>query len=362
MVDRGVSGRRRSRRAEIRAWRRMLADELAESRVYRELADRRQGVEREILLGLAEAEQRHAGHWRKLLGSEAKPRRATLRMRTLALLARRFGWIFVLALVQRAENRSSYGSEENATAAMEADERVHGEVVRGLAARGRARMSGTLRAAVFGVNDGLVSNFALVLGVIGGGATTTVVLLTGLSGLLAGALSMAAGEYVSVSSQRELLAAARPDERTHGFVAYLDVNANELALVYRARGLSAEEAERSAAAVLRNSAGGLPAVEGDGSAGEAVGSAAGAASSSFVAFAVGALLPVVPFLLGLHGLGAVFVAGVLSGAALLLTGAVVGVLSGAAPSSRALRQLAIGVAAAGSTYLLGTAFGVLTGG
>ena len=96
---------------------------------------------------------------------------------------------------------------------MAADERIHEEVVRGLAARGRARVSGTFRAAVFGANDGLVSNLALVLGVIGGGAATTTVLLTGLSGLLAGALSMGAGEFVSVRSQRELLAASVPDTR-----------------------------------------------------------------------------------------------------------------------------------------------------
>ncbi|SDQ27328.1 VIT1/CCC1 transporter family protein [Actinopolyspora saharensis] len=360
MADRSSSGRSRRRRGKLRAWRKKLADEQAESTVYRELAARRQGEEREILLELSEAEQRHADHWRKLLGPEAeKPRRATLRMRSLAFLARRFGWIFVLALVQRAEARSDYDFAEDATASMAADERIHGEVVRGLAARGRARMSGTLRAAVFGINDGLVSNFALVLGVIGGGAGTGVVLLAGLSGLLAGALSMAAGEYVSVSSQRELLAAAEPDERAHSSVPYLDVDANELALVYRARGMSAEQARQRADAVLRRApTAALPAEPGGTQEGEVVGSALGAATSSFLAFGLGALLPVLPFLAGADGASAVAVAGALSGLALLGTGSTVGVLSGGYPLPRAARQLAIGTSAALLTYLLGVLFGV----
>jgi hypothetical protein len=94
---------------------------------------------------------------------------------------------------------------------MAADERIHGEVVRGLAARGRTRAAGSFRAAVFGANDGLVSNLALVLGIGATGVPAVTVLFTGIAGLLAGALSMGAGEYVSVRSQRELLEASRPD-------------------------------------------------------------------------------------------------------------------------------------------------------
>ena len=238
--------------ATLRKWRRRLADEQAEARVYRDLAARRTGEEREILLGLAVAEERHAAHWARLLGDHlGDVGRGATRMRVLAFLARRFGSVFVLALAQRAETRSPYAADADATPAMAADERIHEEVVRGLAARGRARVSGTFRAAVFGANDGLVSNLALVLGVIGGGATTTTVLLTGLSGLLAGALSMGAGEFVSVRSQRELLAASVPDTRDAASVLpRLDVDANELALVYRARGVEPVEADRRAREVL----------------------------------------------------------------------------------------------------------------
>src|ERR1700712_2533016 len=226
--------------AAVRKWRRRLADEKAEGRVYRSLAGRRSGEEREILLGLGDAGGRQAAHWAKLLGEQAgEPGAGDIRMRALGWLARHFGSVFVLALVQRSETRSPYDTDADATPAIAADERMHEEGGRGAAARGRARVSGTFRAAVFGANDGLVSNLALVLGVSGGGVSTQAVLLTGLSGLLAGALSMGAGEYVSVRSQRELLAASAPDPNAHTAVPKLDVDANELALVYRARGMGA---------------------------------------------------------------------------------------------------------------------------
>ncbi|MEQ4209031.1 VIT1/CCC1 family protein [Actinopolymorpha sp. B9G3] len=341
----------------------MLADEREEARVYRELAGRSDGEERQILLGLADAETRHAAYWERLLGEDVgPPQRGSPRMRLLAHLARRFGWLFVLVLMQHAESRWRYAADADVPAAMAADERIHAEVVRGLAARGRARLSGTLRASVFGANDGLVSNISLVLGVIGGGASSRSVLLAGLAGLLAGALSMAAGEYISVSSQRELLAASRPDDQARISVAQLDVDANELALVYRARGIPADEAERRADAVLhRQSVGPAPPTRAGIDGTDVVGSGLGAAISSFVFFAVGAFIPVLPFLLGMQELTAVLVAGVLTGVALMIAGATVGVLSGASPLRRALRQLAIGVTAATATYLLGLAFGTIVG-
>lgn len=193
--------------AQIRRWRRYLAEERAEAAVYRELAGRREGEEREIFLKLAQAEDRHAAHWEELLGDRiGLPLRPRIGSRLLTILASRFGSVFVLTLAQRAEARSAYADDEFATAAMAADEQIHEEVVRALAAAGRQRMSGTLRAAVFGMNDGLVSNLALVLGVGASGASTGTILLAGFAGLLAGALSMGAGEYVSIRSQRELLA------------------------------------------------------------------------------------------------------------------------------------------------------------
>lgn len=349
-------------RSDLARWRRYLANERAEAAVYRDLASRRSGDEREILLAIAEAEARHEAHWIALLGDEAgRPLRGDLRTRVLGWLARRFGSVFVLALAQRAEARSPYDTDVDATSAMAADERVHEEVVRALAARGRQRLSGTFRAAVFGANDGLVSNLALVLGIGAIGVPATVVLATGMAGLLAGALSMGAGEFVSVRSQRELLAASNPNPQTRDALPNLDVDENELSLVYRARGMTSEEATAHAAEVLRDLGGETGGID-HGAADEIdehleIGSAWRAAGSSFAFFASGAIIPVLPYLFGATGLMAVVIATVLVGLALLATGAIVGLLSGAPPLRRALRQLAIGLGAAGATYALGLLFG-----
>jgi VIT1/CCC1 family predicted Fe2+/Mn2+ transporter len=342
----------------------MLADERSEAELYRSLAGRRTGEDREILLGIADAEVRHAEHWERLLGDDVgRPQRGSLRTRALIALARRFGSVFVLALVQQAESRTPYAADLDATRAMAADERVHEEVVRGLAARGRARVSGTFRAAVFGANDGLVSNLALVLGVSGGGVSTNTILLTGLAGLLAGALSMGAGEWISVRSQRELLTASAPSLGAYHVVPHLDVDANELALVYRARGMPADEAERRAEVVLESQeAQGAALYETTSTdALDAVGSDLAAGLSSFAFFASGAAIPVLPFAFGLSEIPALIVACVLVGLALLMTGAIVGVLSGGPPHSRALRQLAIGLGAAAITYAVGSLAGSALG-
>ncbi|HEY0119320.1 MAG TPA: VIT1/CCC1 family protein [Cellulomonas sp.] len=364
---------------QVRRWRRYLADERAEAAVYRDLASRRTGEEREILLALADAEGRHAAHWLELLGDHAgKPLRGDWHSRVLGWLARRFGSVFTLALAQRAESRSSYAEDHDATPQMAADERIHEEVVRGLALRGRNRISGTFRAAVFGANDGLVSNLALILGIGASGVARSTVLLSGLAGLLAGALSMGAGEYVSVRSQRELLEAGHPSREASEALPDLDVDANELALVYRARGMDASAAKQRAdtvlgsleryaathavsASLLRSStplpgeaqaAPTRPAVDEH----EAIGTGWRAAFASFCFFASGAVIPVLPYLLGAGGWVAVAWATGLVGLALLGTGAVVGVLSGASPLRRALRQLAIGWGAAAVTYGLGLTF------
>lgn len=363
-----------------RRWARYLVNERAEARVYRELAARRSGEEREILTALADAEGRHEAHWLALLGGEpARMPRASVRTVLLGWMARHFGSIFVLALAQNAEGRSPYDNDPHATPAMAADEKVHGEVVRGLAARGRRRLSGGFRAAVFGANDGLVSNLALVMGIGATGVPARLVLFSGVAGLLAGALSMGAGEYVSVRSQREMLDATEPGELGDGVLPDLDIDANELALVYRSRGMAAEQALRQARRTLHRARGDgrrargavrgtraatvppdtAPTLTGD--AGEVVGSAWRAALFSFLFFSSGAVIPVLPWIAGLAGTAAIVVALVLVGLALLGTGAVVGLLSGTPPLRRALRQLLIGFGAAAVTYALGLLFDVTLG-
>jgi len=349
-------------RAQVRRWRRNLADERAEAAVYRDLARKRTGEEREILLALAEAEGRHEAHWLALLGDDVgHPRPGAVRSRVLGWLARTFGGVFVLALAQRAEARSTYDDDVDATPAMAADERIHEEVVRGLATRGRTRLSGTFRAAVFGANDGLVSNLALILGIGASGASNHTVLLSGLAGLLAGALSMGAGEFISIRSQRELLEASAPDPDAASAIPHLDVDANELALVYRARGMDAREAEEQARKVVATYSTSTVLAPPPADDLESHGTAWGAALSSFCFFASGALIPVLPYLCGLQGLAAIVVAAALVGVALSLTGAAVGLLSGTSPLTRALRQVAIGFGAAAVTYVLGLVFGATVG-
>ncbi|QCU78756.1 rubrerythrin family protein [Citricoccus sp. SGAir0253] len=356
-------------RDQIRRWRRYLADEVAEGQIYRQIARRKDGAERDILLGLAAAERRHEEHWRALLGDHAKnppppsPHRTLLRW-----LAKVFGSVFVLALAQRAESDSPYAKDQHATPAMVADEAIHEEVVRGLAARGREKLAGGFRAAVFGANDGLVSNLALVLGIGATGVANQVVLFTGIAGLLAGALSMAAGEFVSVRSQRELLEASSPTQVTLEAAEHLDLDQNELVLVYRARGMSEEDAVHRAQERLgyfdcdcNPSFSARP----DGSQGpvdrsgdyEEIGSPWHAAGSSFLFFASGAIIPVIPYLFGMGGIAAIALSAALVGIALLGTGGVVGLLSGASPLKRGVRQLVIGYGAATVTYLLGLLFG-----
>jgi VIT1/CCC1 family predicted Fe2+/Mn2+ transporter/phage shock protein PspC (stress-responsive transcriptional regulator) len=269
------------------------------------------------------------------------------------------GSLVVLGLVQRAEAGGHYDADAEATAAMAADERVHALVVARLAQQQRARASGWFRAAVFGANDGLVSNFSLVAGMAGAGSSSQVILLAGLAGLLAGALSMAAGEYISVRSQRELLEAAAAELEPATLAALRDHEASELALVFRARGSSPEQAEQQAAALLGQDDAEAAATEVEADE-DVVGSAGAAAGSSFVAFASGAVIPIVPFFVT-AGRTAIVTSAALVGVALFATGATVGVLTGGPLLRRGLRQLAIGAAAALATYVLGRVFGATLG-
>ncbi|WP_129659418.1 VIT1/CCC1 transporter family protein [Rothia halotolerans] len=359
-------------RSQIRRWRGYLAEEIAEAQLYRELSERSSGREAEILREMSEAEGRHRAHWEKMLGEHASPSpRPSPASFLLRFMARHFGTVFVLALAQRAEGRSPYAEDPDATDAMAADEAVHEEIVRALATNGREKLSGNFRAAVFGANDGLVSNVALIMGIGASGASPQMVLLSGIAGLLAGALSMGAGEFVSVRSQRELLDASRPTQVTLSVAPDLDIDANELELLYRARGMDPESARHRTQERFgyfdcdcdpslshRDPVGDDAAEEGAGNV--ALGTDLGAAASSFCFFASGAIIPILPYLFGLSSWVAMTISLVLVGVALLGTGAVVGLLSGASPLKRGLRQLLIGYGAAAATYLLGLLFGVAT--
>lgn len=353
--------------AQIKRWRRYLADEESEARIYRYLARRAEGTDREILLQVAEAEKRHQQHWRDMLGEHADVHvRPSMQSLVLQFLAKNFGSVFILAMAQRAESRSPYAEDPDATEEMAADEAIHEEIIRALATSGREKLSGNFRAAVFGANDGLVSNLALIMGITASGASSSMVLLSGIAGLLAGALSMAAGEFVSVRSQRELLDASQPTQVTLRVAHDLDLDSNELELIYRARGMEPEAAHHRAMERF-----GYLDCDCDPSLSHradeereenvALGTDIGAAAASFSFFASGALIPILPYIFGLSGVGAMVLSLLFVGAALGFTGGVVGLLSGASPLKRGIRQILIGYGAAFVTYLLGLAFGTTVG-
>lgn len=354
--------------AQIRRWRRYLADEESEARIYRYLAQRAEGEEREILMQVAEAEKRHQQHWRDMLGEHVgKPVRPSLSSAFLQFMAKHFGSVFILAMAQMAESRSPYAEDPDATEEMAADEAIHEEIIRALATSGREKLSGNFRAAVFGANDGLVSNLALTIGITASGASSSMVLLSGVAGLLAGALSMAAGEFVSVRSQRELLDASQPTQVTLRVAGDLDIDANELELIYRARGMDEEAAHHRALERFGYldcdcdpSLSHRADEEGE-EENVALGTDIGAAAASFSFFASGALVPILPYIFGLSGLWAMALSLLFVAMALGFTGGIVGLLSGSSPMRRGLRQILIGLGAAGITYLLGLAFGTTLG-
>jgi vacuolar iron transporter family protein len=214
---------------------------------------------------------------------------------------------------------------------------------------------GWLRPAVFGAMDGLVTNVSLIAGVGGGGGTAHTIVLTGLAGLAAGAFSMAAGEYVSVSSQNELIYAEVDKERLE-----LEHNAAaeqaELASMLRARGVSPATARQAAAEISAQPEKALAvhALEELGVDPSELPSPVVAAGASLASFAVGAVIPLLPYLFGLHVLG---VALGLAAVATVAGGGMVARLTGRPFWRGALRQLALGAVAAGITYLIGTAVG-----
>jgi vacuolar iron transporter family protein len=333
---------------------------------------------------IAANERRHAEVWAEKLRSlgapmppETGPR---MRVRIIVLIARIFGTHAVRDLVQALEGdeESLYEAQRSPeTESIAADEREHAEIWRRISAGRsgptdpgpsepgaperwhRAGRSGTLRAVIFGVSDGLVSNLALVMGVAGASSGQgNFVLLAGIAGLLAGAFSMAAGEYVSMQSQRELFERQIALERAE-MEAMPAEEQQELAAVYRAKGFTHDEAATIAARLFQDPEHALDALvrEELGLDPDELGSPFGAAGGSFAAFGVGAAIPVIPYILA-TGTTAFVVAIGLSVAALFAVGAGVSLLTGRGALFSGGRQVLIGAAAATVTYFVGLAIGV----
>jgi vacuolar iron transporter family protein len=370
----------------LRRWRDLLASEREAAALYDRLADAATGERSEILRELAGVERRHAAHWEERLrsaGAEVPaPSAPGLRTRLLAGTARRFSLDAVLPLIERAETSDAglYDADPDAAAGMAADERGHARTLAAMRAGGREHASldprekiarrerwhrgdrsGALRAAIFGVSDGLVSNTALVMGFAGSGASRSTVLLAGVAGLLAGSFSMAAGEYVSMTGQREMFEREIALERTE-LEEKPEEELEELVLIYRAKGLPTGQAREIAQRIMSDREVALDTLAREelGLDPDELGSPWSAAFSSLLAFAVGALVVVLPYLVT-GGRGAFVTAVVLALAAMATVGASIGVLNGRSPVRSAVRQVVVGAIAAGVTFGVGTLIGVSGG-
>jgi len=321
--------------------------------LYRVLAESEpNAVHRELFAKLGLEAEAQAAIWEKdaALPAAFLP---SLRARLVAALVRRLGARRMRGVLAAMKVRglSIYSGSPPVHAMPKTVEEVGGRH-QGL------KSGGGLRAAVFGANDGLVSNASLILGMAGATAQSDVILTSGVAGLLAGAFSMAAGEYISVRSQREMFEYQIAAERDE-LAEYPEEEAAELALIYAARGLEPEEAKRVAKRIVANPENALDTLAREelGLDPDSLGSPWGAAGFSFAAFAAGALVPVVPFLLS-SGTPALLAAIGLTGASLFAIGATLSLFTGRAALTGGLRMLAIGCAAGFATWSIGSLFGV----
>jgi VIT1/CCC1 family predicted Fe2+/Mn2+ transporter len=370
----------------IARYRKNLQDEIDSAALYRGLAEAERSPElREVFLRLAAMEEEHARFWEQKLrelGVPVPQLRPGWRTRVLIALARHLGAALVLPTVNAREwaDQAKYDAQpEAAVTALPATEHQHARLLQLI---GRERPSGlpgsslailegrhravggnALRAAVLGANDGLVSNLSLVMGVAGADLAPKAILLTGIAGLLAGSLSMAMGEWLSVQSARELFEHQIRIEREE-LIAFPEEEREELELIYRAKGVPADTAQELADRLIREGAPALEtlvreelAIDPE----ELGGSAWEAAIASFLLFSIGAIVPVLPYI-AWGGIPAAVASVVLSGLALFLLGAGITVITGRSALRSGLRQVLIGLAAAAITFGVGRLFGVALAG
>lgn len=367
-------------------YRANLQGEYDSAGLYRALADAEPDPRlREVYGRLAAVEEGHAEFWRRQLdriGAHAQHFGLGWRTRALAWLARRFGPQLVLPTVNALEQHDvgQYDDQSEAVArGLPAAERSHARIVRaiesaapgGLPGSALARLEGrhralggnALRAAVLGANDGLVSNLSLVMGVAGANAAEKTILLTGLAGLVAGACSMAMGEWLSVNSSRELAQRQIAIEAAE-LQQSPEEEIEEISLIYEAKGLPRPQAEALARRMMGNKQTALDTLVREElglDPEELGGSPWTAAASSFLLFSIGAIFPVLPFLF-LGGATAIVASLIAGGAALAAIGAGTSLFTGRGLAFSATRQLLTGYAAAGLTYAIGLVAGVSLGG
>lgn len=322
-----------------------LASDPQLSRAYRRIAD---------------GEQANAQFWEshlRQLGEAVPPARIGLRVRALGWFARRFGTEFAMPTVVRLEH-----ADHAATPVDRSGHRDHFASPQGgraLPHRHRAQSGNTLRAAVLGANDGLVSNVSLVMGMAGAATGDRAVLLAGLAGLVAGACSMALGEWLSMNSSREFYQ-ARITERAERLAVAPEDGLEHIADIYRERGVAPAAADHLAGHIAETPRAALDMLVREDlgvDPGELGGSAWGAAISSFCLFACGALFPVAPYFV-LGGQAALVASMCSTAAGLAMIGIGTSLFTGRSMLFSVARQFAITTAAAALTYGVGHVLGV----
>ena len=339
----------------LESWR----EEKQSAWLYRALADCEPDPRiAELFRALAAAAEGQADKWTAESRTPPPSFAPSTRARLTALLARRLGprRVRPMLVAMKVRGVSAYDSRRATPG------HLMPTSVSEVGARHKGYGGGNLRAAVFGVNDGLVSNASLIMGVAGAGAGVGAVLTSGVAGLLAGALSMAAGEYVSMRSQREMFEYQIGLERDE-LGEYPEEEAEELALIYAARGMDLAEARRITRELVKNHDAALDALAREelGLNPDDLGSPWGAALFSFLAFAAGAVLPLAPFLLGLPLGQAIVAAAAVAGSALFAVGAALSLFTGRNAWFGGLRMVAIGGGAGAVTWLIGHLLGAAIG-
>lgn len=367
--------------ADLDRYRANLEDELNSAALYNVMAEKETDSRlAEVYRRLAATEAKHADEWSRRItaaGGTVPAFRPGWRTRVLIWLARRFGPELIVPTLADTERQASAGyAIQPEAGGMIAEERSHAVLLQQMSSTGRgtglegsllARMEGrhrtaggnALRAAVLGASDGLLSNFNLVMGVAGAEINGGGILLTGLAGLLAGAISMALGEWISVQSSRELYEKQLSTER-YEIAAMPEEEIEELVLIYQARGLDEQTARLLATKLMSDPVTALDALARDElgiDPDELGGSAWEAAVTSFLLFAVGAIIPVLPFFF-LSGYTAVILSAGASAVGLFAIGAIITLFTGKPALFAGLRQTLFGLAAAAATYAVGRLVGV----
>ena len=366
--------------SEIKRYRDNLRDELNGAALYTALAAAETDpIRKDLFLQLAQAESDHAQLWREKLTAAGVGQESFIpgfRTRLLAKLAQRFGPGFVLPTVAAAEysDRNKYAGQSDAQS-ISAEERGHAAVIQAVAGntgrgetigekiataerRHRGASGNNLRAAVLGANDGLVSNFCLLMGIAGAGSGSKAILITGLAGLAAGACSMALGEWLSVTNARELAQTQIAREAEEIEQTPL-AEQHELALIFQAKGMPKSDAQRVAAQVMNDKKGALDTLVREElgiDPTELGGNAWSAAATSFALFATGAVFPVLPFFWA-HGRLGIALSAIASVLVLGGVGMLTSLFNGRPAWYSAIRQLIFGCIAASVTYGIGAALG-----